>query len=251
MWITEAGWPVGGPTEGQAIASTENSKTYWDGVGCDIFNQYNVWWYILRDNNAEPAPEPSFGIVGRELEEPLFDLTCPSGSNGAQESASPSSPSITNDSVIDAISNATSVFNNVTIAGVSITEVLNITEISNATATAATGPTANLDIASIVQNLPDIIVSNPQILSRLPDIIAENSGLIESLLEINQREGDVIKTLNLNLPSVYIAIIANAIRQSDSKAVLDRLASDAGFQNGIEGVIDTVCQNQSDDETEG
>lgn len=89
VWITEAGWPVSGPTENQAIASVENTKTYWDELGCEIFNNYNVWWYILRDNNAAPAPNPSFGIVGIGLEEPLFDLTCPAGSSGASTSAVP------------------------------------------------------------------------------------------------------------------------------------------------------------------
>jgi glucan endo-1,3-beta-D-glucosidase len=87
-WITEAGWPVSGPTENQAVASVENTKTYWDELGCQLFNKYNVWWYILRDNNGSPAPDPSFGIVGLELEEPLFDLTCPAGSSGAGETAS-------------------------------------------------------------------------------------------------------------------------------------------------------------------
>ena len=88
IWITEAGWPVSGPTENQAVPSIDNSKTYWDELGCDLFNRYNVWWYILRDNNGSPAPSPSFGIVGLELGEPLFDLTCPAGSSGASEPAS-------------------------------------------------------------------------------------------------------------------------------------------------------------------
>jgi glucan endo-1,3-beta-D-glucosidase len=70
------------------VASVENTKTYWDELGCQLFNKYNVWWYILRDNNGSPAPDPSFGIVGLELEEPLFDLTCPAGSSGAGETAS-------------------------------------------------------------------------------------------------------------------------------------------------------------------
>jgi glucan endo-1,3-beta-D-glucosidase len=88
IWITEAGWPVSGPAENQAVASIDNSKTYWDELGCELFNKYNVWWYILRDNNGSPAPDPSFGIVGIDLGEPLFDLTCPAGSPGASETAS-------------------------------------------------------------------------------------------------------------------------------------------------------------------
>lgn len=88
IWITEAGWPVSGPTENQAVPSPDNSKTYWDELGCELFNKYNVWWYILRDNNSSPAPDPSFGIVGLDLGEPLFNLTCPAGSPGASEPAS-------------------------------------------------------------------------------------------------------------------------------------------------------------------
>lgn len=91
VWITEAGWPISGPTENQAVASVDNSKTYWDEVGCDLFDNYNVWWYILRDNNALPAPNPSFGIVGIDLEEPLFDLTCPAGSSSEAASIVPAS----------------------------------------------------------------------------------------------------------------------------------------------------------------
>jgi glucan endo-1,3-beta-D-glucosidase len=88
IWITEAGWPVSGPAENQAVASIDNAKTYWDELGCELFNKYNVWWYILRDNNGSPAPDPSFGIVGLDLGEPLFDLTCPAGSSGASETTS-------------------------------------------------------------------------------------------------------------------------------------------------------------------
>lgn len=204
-----------------------------------------MWWYILRDNNADPTPNPTFGIVGRELQDPLFDLTCPSGSNGAQGSASPSSSSSAmNDSVIGIISNATSGFENATIAGVNVSEALNVTGLSNVTDSAL-----DLDMPSIRQNLPDILASNPQLISRLPDIIAENAELVEHLLEINSREGYLTNIPNLDLPPVYVAIIANAIRQSEHRAVLDRLAGDAGFENGTEGVIDTL--GRPDDQSEG
>lgn len=206
-----------------------------------------MWWYILRDNNADPTPDPTFGIVGRELQDPLFDLTCPSGSNGAQGSASPSSSSSAmNDSVIGIFSNATSGFENATIAGVNVSEALNVTELSNATDSAL-----DLDMSSVMQNLPDILASNPQLISRLPDIIAENSELVERLLEINSREGYVTNIPNLDLPPVYVAIIANAIRQSEHRAVLDRLASDVGFENGIEGVIDTLGRSDGQNDGDG
>lgn len=207
-----------------------------------------MWWYILRDNNADPTPDPTFGIVGRELQDPLFDLTCPAGSNGAQGSASPSfsSSSTMNDSVIGAISNATSGFENATIADVNVSEALNVTGLSNATDSAF-----NLDLSSVMQSLPDILTSNPQLISRLPDIIAENAELVEHLLEINSREGYVTNIPNLDLPPVYVSLIANAIRQSEHRAVLDRLASDAGFENGTEGVIDTLGRSDGQNDGDG
>ena len=50
VWITETGWPVSGPDFGDAVASTENAKRFWDEVGCGIFGKKNVWWYNLRDS---------------------------------------------------------------------------------------------------------------------------------------------------------------------------------------------------------
>lgn len=141
-------------------------------------------------------------------------------------------------------------FENATIAGVNVSEALNVTEVSNVTESAL-----NLDLSSIMQSLPDILASNPQLIGRLPDIIAEHSELVELLLEINSREGFVTNIPNLDLPPVYVAIIANAIRQCEHRAVLDRLASDAGFENGTEGVIDTLGrsegQSEGDDGAEG
>merc|ERR1712098_959498 len=32
VWITETGWPVSGPSSGQAVASVDNAKTYYDDV---------------------------------------------------------------------------------------------------------------------------------------------------------------------------------------------------------------------------
>ena len=77
VWVTETGWPISGPTENQAVPSTENAQTYWDAVGCGrLFGQVNTWWYTLQD--AFPTtPSPSFGIVGSTLSDtPLYDLSC-------------------------------------------------------------------------------------------------------------------------------------------------------------------------------
>ncbi|CAK49181.1 hypothetical protein CBS63078_2775 [Aspergillus niger] len=76
VWITETGWPVSGDSQGDAVASIANAKTFWDEVGCPLFGNVNTWWYILQD--ASPTtPNPSFGIVGSTLSTtPLFDLSC-------------------------------------------------------------------------------------------------------------------------------------------------------------------------------
>ena len=86
VWVTETGWPVSGPTENQAVPSTQNAKTYWDAVGCGrLFGQVNTWWYTLQD--AFPTtPSPSFGVVGTTLSDtPIYDLSC-SGVSSASSS---------------------------------------------------------------------------------------------------------------------------------------------------------------------
>lgn len=78
VWVTETGWPVSGPTSGEAVPSVANAQAYWDSVGCSLFGNLNTFWYTLQD-----APQadgvPSFGIVGAgspPSTTPLFDLTC-------------------------------------------------------------------------------------------------------------------------------------------------------------------------------
>ena len=76
VWITETGWPVSGPTDGQAVASVQNAQTYWDAVGCSVLGNYNTWWYTLQDA-PQPTTNPSFGLVGATLSTtPLYSLTC-------------------------------------------------------------------------------------------------------------------------------------------------------------------------------
>ena len=76
VWITETGWPVSGPTDGQAVASIANAQTYWDAVGCSVLGKYNTWWYTLQDA-PQPTTNPSFGVVGATLgTTPLYSLTC-------------------------------------------------------------------------------------------------------------------------------------------------------------------------------
>jgi len=108
VWITETGWPVSGKTENLAIPSTDNAKTYWQEVGCPLFDNVNTWWFTLQD--ADPStPNPSFGIVGSDLSGgPLFDLSCkdistspttsaaskPTTSDGSSESSAPTTSPI-------------------------------------------------------------------------------------------------------------------------------------------------------------
>ncbi|KAL6861088.1 glycoside hydrolase family 17, beta-1,3-endoglucanase [Trichoderma novae-zelandiae] len=94
VWVTETGWPVNGPTSGDAVASAANARDYWLQVGCPNFGKVNVWWYTLQDA-APDAPSPSFGVVGSQLtEKPLYDLSCKDVDTKPQEpsttSAAPS-----------------------------------------------------------------------------------------------------------------------------------------------------------------
>ncbi|KFZ02307.1 hypothetical protein V500_00303 [Pseudogymnoascus sp. VKM F-4518 (FW-2643)] len=78
VWITETGWPVSGPVSGQAEASVENAKFFWDKVACPSLGKINTYWYTLQDSYPT-TPSPSFGVVGSTLSTtPLFDLSCPS-----------------------------------------------------------------------------------------------------------------------------------------------------------------------------
>jgi glucan endo-1,3-beta-D-glucosidase len=72
VWITETGWPVSGPVEADAVASTANAETYWQAVGCGFaFDKIPTFWYDLVDEGAVP----SFGVTDGTTT-PLFDLTC-------------------------------------------------------------------------------------------------------------------------------------------------------------------------------
>ena len=87
VWITETGWPVSGKTAGQAVPSTQNAETYWQEVACQVLGTYNTWWYTLQD--ASPTtPNPSFGIVGSNLNSaPLYDLSCKNTTGSSSSSA--------------------------------------------------------------------------------------------------------------------------------------------------------------------
>lgn len=80
VWVTETGWPVSGPTQGQAVANSANARIYWEDVSCSLMKKnINLFYYTLQDIQYT-TPSPSFGIKpGGDLKavNPLFDLSCP------------------------------------------------------------------------------------------------------------------------------------------------------------------------------
>jgi glucan endo-1,3-beta-D-glucosidase len=83
VWITETGWPVSynatddkpANTFGNALASVDNAKTYWQEVGCGLIDITNTWWYILSETGASP----DFSVSESNTKsQPLFDMSCPS-----------------------------------------------------------------------------------------------------------------------------------------------------------------------------
>lgn len=89
VWVTETGWPVTGETFGKAVPSNDNAKDFWQKVGCPMFGKTNVWWYTLQDIGA---PQPNFGVVGANLNEPNFDLSCKGHENPPAVSSTPPTP---------------------------------------------------------------------------------------------------------------------------------------------------------------
>lgn len=80
VWVTETGWPVSGPKQGQAVASAANARIYWEDVTCSLIKgNVNLFYYTLQDIQYT-TPSPSFGIKpGGDLKavNPLFSLSCP------------------------------------------------------------------------------------------------------------------------------------------------------------------------------
>ncbi|KAG9232786.1 putative glucan endo-1,3-beta-glucosidase eglC [Amylocarpus encephaloides] len=71
VWVTETGWPTGGPTENQAVASTPNLQRYWSEVACSAFKNGHAFWYALIDYSASP----SFGVLDNNYN-PKINLAC-------------------------------------------------------------------------------------------------------------------------------------------------------------------------------
>lgn len=80
VWVTETGWPVAGPQDGDAVASVANAETFWSETGCSILGHVNTWWFTLQDAQpVTPAGGVTFGVVGAgnpPPTTPLYDLSC-------------------------------------------------------------------------------------------------------------------------------------------------------------------------------
>lgn len=193
-----------------------------------------MWWYILRDNNGSPAPDPSFGIVGIDLGEPLFDLSCPAQSNGASTSESASSsatPSAANGTVL---SNVTAELND-TSDGVVASSVANVTQAANTTAAVF-----DLDIPQIMQHLPSIVAANPHIVKDLPKILSEHPGLLEKVRGLNLTE----VAHKIDVPPVYVDMLKNAV--GDHEKEINKAASAAGIDDGADEINDLLNETKED-----
>ncbi|SZF04462.1 unnamed protein product [Blumeria hordei] len=96
LWITETGWPVGGPKSGAAETGSTNAKSYWDQVGCPNFGTVNTWWYTLDDTDGSTSPGEQFGVVKGET--PNFDLSCSKRASDLDSGATSASSPGSNDS---------------------------------------------------------------------------------------------------------------------------------------------------------
>jgi len=89
IWVTETGWAVNGPTEGDALAGKSQAKAYWDAVGCDLlFGKVNTYWFTLSETGASPDFSLSDTTSNTT---PLFDLTCAAKNTTSTSSSSGSS----------------------------------------------------------------------------------------------------------------------------------------------------------------
>ncbi|XP_014552121.1 glycoside hydrolase family 17 protein [Bipolaris victoriae FI3] len=84
VWVTETGWPVSGKQSGQAVASPQNARIYWEDVVCQLVKDNVPLYYYLLQDVQWGTPSPSFGIKpGGDLMsvKPLYDLSCPAKKN--------------------------------------------------------------------------------------------------------------------------------------------------------------------------
>lgn len=62
VWVTETGWPATGDDFGEAVANSENARTYWQEIACELVSSnINIWWYDLQESQNGQA-NPDFGV---------------------------------------------------------------------------------------------------------------------------------------------------------------------------------------------
>ncbi len=71
VWVTETGWPVSGPTAGNAVPSVPNAQQYWSQVSCSVQQQTHMFWYTMMDSGASP----SFGVLDANYNL-IYNLNC-------------------------------------------------------------------------------------------------------------------------------------------------------------------------------
>jgi len=80
VWVTETGWPIAGPQDGNAVASVANAAQYWADTACSLFGVKNTWYFTLQDAQpVAPSGGVTFGVVGAgnpPPTTPLYDLSC-------------------------------------------------------------------------------------------------------------------------------------------------------------------------------
>ncbi|KAI0018751.1 glycoside hydrolase family 17 protein [Xylariomycetidae sp. FL0641] len=79
VYVTETGWPVKGPKNGQAVANAANARRYWQDIACSLIeSNINVWWYTLQESQWGQA-SPDFGVYpAGDLGQlkPSYQLSC-------------------------------------------------------------------------------------------------------------------------------------------------------------------------------
>ncbi|KAJ4295519.1 hypothetical protein N0V90_007532 [Kalmusia sp. IMI 367209] len=80
VWVTETGWPIVGDTIGQAVAGTDNARTYWEEAVCSFMaSGINMYYFQLQTIHTGDA-SPDWGIKGSgdvATQQVRFELTCP------------------------------------------------------------------------------------------------------------------------------------------------------------------------------
>jgi hypothetical protein len=181
-----------------------------------------------------PTPSPSFGIVGRDLEESLFDLTCPAGSSGASVPANANATLIANNNTAVASSSSISNLTNTTTQRTNFaspdrhanltSSSSNNTHPSHADHSTASVFTSN--VPAILASLPAIVASNPSIIKKLPSLLAANPDLIAQVDGLNFTE----MAVQYNVAPVYVDMLRGAIKEAKKHHPKDVI-------NGAESIV--------------